>query len=232
MGPSPRNALDRRLQEFIRYSELKQLVYNIVALQEEKRFHSIAVISFFPGEGKTLFCAALAMAYAETCRSKVLIVDTATFQNKRSLALKDCFNGSASLVDVTPLEDLRKNSKAFTPPSNSQIQSEKGPVLDVEVVTVRPIKMSMTLEHDFTLIKKVSEEHSPHYGLVLFDTSAVHAKNRNNVDPLLVARLSGASVLVASRRLLDAPNLNASLKVLKDPLLHLLGVISNEGAGR
>jgi len=229
MATSSINALNGRLQEFICYSELKQLTYNIVALQQEKRFHSIAVMSFFPGEGKTLFCAAIAMAYSETCRSKVLIVDTTTFRNKRSLALKECFNGSGPMVEVTTLEGLRNDPNIIVASPTPQIRSEKGPVLEAEIITGRLPKLSIPeIENDFSLIKKVSEERSQRYGLVLFDTAALHAKNKNNIDPLLVARLSGASVLVASRKFLDAPNLNISLKVLKDPMLHLIGIIANE----
>jgi hypothetical protein len=220
-----------RLREFIRYSELKQLAHNVAALQQEKMFYSLAVLSFFPAEGKTLVCAALALAYAETCRSKVLVVDTTTFQNKGSLALKDCFNGSASLVEAMSLEDLRRIPGGSAQPSSSA-RPERAPALESEVVAGRSISVTTNRENDFSLIKRVAEDRSKPYGLVLMDTAPLQAKNRSNVDPLLVARLSGASVLVVSRKFLDAPNLSLSLRVLEDPALHLIGMISNEGHDR
>ena len=190
---------DTRLQEYSRYYELKQMAYNIAALQQEKAFHSLAVLSFLPGEGKTLFCAAMAMAYAEACKTKVLIVDTTTFHHKHSFVLKECLNGLAPLIQTASLEDLRSAPAATS------------------------------MENDFSLIKKVAEDRSQQHGLVLFDTAALQAKNRSNMDPLLIARLSSASVMVVSRTFLDAPHLTDSLKLLKDPALHLLGIISNEG---
>jgi len=38
----------------------------------------------------------------------------------------------------------------------------------------------------------------------------------------------GRVVLVVSQKFLNAPGLNASLKVLRDPALHLIGLVSNE----
>src|SRR5260221_8895601 len=118
MNTMSNTALESRLQEFIRNPELKHLAYQIAALQQEKMFHSLAVLSVFPGEGKTLFCAAIAMAYAETCRTKVLLVDTATTRSKNSLILKQCFNGSTPLVEVVTVDELRKGWDSIGPASS------------------------------------------------------------------------------------------------------------------
>ena len=219
-----------RLLEFIRYSELQQLTHNIAALQQEKIIRSLTVLSFLPGEGKTLLCASIAMAYAENFRMKVLVVDTTTFQNKGSLLLKECFNGSTTLVDVMTLEDLRRNSGGLPPPT-PPARADKTPVLESEIVACPPITISPSKDlkdNDFSLIKRVAEVHSKQYGLVLLDTTSIQAKNRSNVDPLLVARLSDASVVVVSRALLDTHNLGTRLKILEDPTLYLVGMISNE----
>lgn len=217
------------MQDYVHYSELRQLTYNIAALQQEKRFHSLAVLSFFPAEGKTLLCAALASAYAETCRSKVLVVDTATYHNKGSLALGDCLGQSASMVDVKSLDALRKNGlsrlllSSGTPPPMG-----KAPEVEPEVVQAVPPRASPPPDNDFAILKNVADQASREYGLVLMDTAPLNAKNKSNIDPLLVARLADASVLVVSRKFLEAGNMNSSLKVLQDPALHLLGLISNE----
>jgi Mrp family chromosome partitioning ATPase len=221
-------AINSRLQEVVHYSELKQLAYNIATLQQEKMFRSLAVLSFLPAEGKTLFCAALAMAYVETCRARVLLVDSTTIQNKGSLALRDCFNGSDPMIEVISLADLRNGSSGL-PPSPARYRADKEPVLESEVINDMPsMSLSVFGGTDLSLIKRVSAERSKQYGLVLLDTAPLSARNKNNVDPLLVAHMSDASLLVVSRKFLDAPNLNASLKVLKDPALHLLGLVSNE----
>lgn len=212
------------LQEFVTYAELKQMAYNVAALQQQKMFHSLAVLSYFPGEGKSLFCAALALAYADVSRSKVLIVDTSTFHNEGSLVLGQCLNGSQPLVEVKSLEELRNG---FNRP-NPSFRPEKGPVLEPEIVHDRHPTLSAPVENDFHLLKKVAHEGTKEYGLVLLDTAPLNAKNKSNVDPLLIARLSQASVLVVSRPFLQSRNVNSYLKTLEDPTLHLLGIISNE----
>ena len=60
----PVSAYAKRIGEFINYSEMKRLTDNVMALQSQKHFHTLAVLSVFPREGKTLFSAALAMAYS------------------------------------------------------------------------------------------------------------------------------------------------------------------------
>lgn len=224
--PDPK-ALSGRLQEFIRYSELKQMAYNIAALQQQKMFHSLAVLSFFPQEGKSLFCVALALAYAEASRSKVLIVDTATFHQEGSLVLSQCLNGSQTLVEVMSLEDLRKGSSRLIPPAAS-LNTEKSPFLEAEIVKDRRPTVQAPPENDFNLLKKVAHDGSKGYGLVLLDTASLNAKNKSNIDPLLVARLSDASVLIVSREFLNSRNVTSQLKMMEDPALHLLGIISNE----
>ena len=227
MRTSGDTAIGDRFKEFIRYSELKQLAYKFAALQQKKMFRTLAVLSFFPGEGKSLFCAALAMAYAETCRTNVLVVDTTTFQNKRSLVLKECFNGSVPEVHVMSLEELRRAS-AGSGQLSSGSRTEKTPALEGVVVREHPANTAITKENDLSLIKNAAEDRAKQYGLILLDTAPLNAKNKNNVDPLLVAHSSEASVLVVSQKLLHAPDLNAYLKDLEDPTLHLVGMISNE----
>src|SRR5258706_1278156 len=102
--------IDSRFKEFIHYSELKQLAFKIEALQQEKAFRSLAVLSCLAGEGKTLFCAALAMAYVQTRRTSVLVIDTTTHQSEGSLVLKQCLGPSLPLVEEVSLEELRKGS--------------------------------------------------------------------------------------------------------------------------
>jgi Mrp family chromosome partitioning ATPase len=227
MADQSGTALHNRLQEYVHFSEIKQMAFNVAALQQEKAFHSLAVLSFYPAEGKTLFCAALAMVYAETCRTKVLVVDTTTFQNPGSLVLKECFNGSTPDVHVTTLEELR-HVTGGAGPSVVETRMDIGPALKAEVVRDRTVSVTIPKGNDFSLIKKLSEDRSKQYGLVLLDTAPLAAKNRNNVDPMLVARLSEASVLVVSRHLLTAPKVSATLKELEDPSLHLIGLVSNE----
>src|SRR3954471_12270489 len=83
-----------RLKDIVQYSELKRMADNVMIQQRKKPFRSLAVLSFFPGEGKTLFSAVMAMAYAEACQARVLAVDTTTFANPHSLSLRQCLSNA------------------------------------------------------------------------------------------------------------------------------------------
>jgi len=228
MQPSTGTALRDKLHKFIGYSELQHLAHNLADVQREKMYRSIAILSVFPAEGKTLVCAALAMAYAEISRARVLIVDTTTVRNNNSLTLKECFNGSTPTIDVLSIEELRKGIGSFAAPAVAAPRPEKTSILESQVVFEKTIPVSMAKETDFSMLKRITEEQSKQYALVLLDTAALQVRNRSNLDPSLVARICHASVLVASRRLLNAPNIQSTLNFLKDPNLHLAGIIANE----
>src|SRR5581483_10321503 len=90
--------------------------------------------------------------------------------------------------------------------------NDGGPVLESEVVTGRRISVLIGKDNDFVLMKNVLEDRSQGYGLILLDTTALHARNRENIEATRVARLSDASILVTSRKLLDSPDVAFSLK--------------------
>lgn len=213
---SPKLTLVERLTDMTHYTEFKQLVYAISALQTEKGFRSLAVLSALQGEGKTLFCAALATAYAEICQTRVLVVDTTTYHHPKSLDLRQCLNSTSSMIDFLPLEKGKITTFGSTRRHDGDAPVSSHP------------NVSVSSETDQSIIRQVAEEGAKQHSLVLLDTVPLGAKNRNNIDPLLVARLADASLLVVSPKLLNSPNLSETLKVLDDPALHLIGLVSNE----
>jgi len=223
--------LETAVQEFAGYSELQQLAYNIAALQQEKSIRSLAVLSFLPGEGKTLFCAALAKAYADACHTKVLVMDTTSVHDPDSLLLKDCLTTSNSGVDLASLQD-RQNGSFATKKTSSEIHEPETPALVAQVVNRGSVTVPNGQEGPMSIVKRATGEGAKNYGLVLLDTAPLTAKNRSPIDPLLVARLCDASVLVVSQKFLQANNISSQLRILEDPSLHLAGVISNEECPR
>jgi hypothetical protein len=125
-------------------------------------------------------------------------------------------------VELRSLKELK--SRPITP----AIRAQDIPVIEPVVVTEKPRNLTVAHESDFSVLKNVAQDRSQPYGLVLLDTMPLHVRNKGNVDPLLVARLSEASIVVMGRKFLDAPKLNNSLKLLKDPSLHLIGIVANE----
>ena len=224
MSPHARTDLGVRFREYSHYTEVKQLVYSIASLQREKMFHSIAVLSYFHGEGRTLLCIALALAYAEACRSKVLIVDTTLRSSPGSLAIKECLSFSEPRVKSISLTEWRTNQAASALPSSRPITADRS--LDVAGPKF------LASGADFSMILSVAKRSPDRYGLVVLDTMPLGVRNKNNFDPRLVARLADTSLLVVSQKLLDAPRLTEQLRMVEDPALHLIGTVSNEGFTR
>jgi hypothetical protein len=225
-------AIDQRFKEFIRYAEVKHIAYNVIALQEQKMFRSLAVLSFFPGEGKTLFCAAMAMAYVEASNNKAAVIDTTNFQNKKSLSLGDCFEGFSPQLELLSLEGLRRASRSAPLSAEKRAAGDKMSVIEPDIMSAPWAGPPVSVENDFSLVRRATEDNAKQFRLVLMDTVPLSVRNRGNIDPLLVARTCDASVLIVSRKFLDSGNMNNSLKILEDPSIHLLGMISNEDFSR
>ena len=182
-----------------------------------------------------MFTAALAVAYTDADNSRVLVVDTATFQDSGSLHLKECFNSHFPAVDYLSLQDYRHgavSAKKQNGNDGRQAPDDEWPgeplALEPEVVTDGEMSIMLRKRSDQSLIRALARERAEQYGLVLLDTVALTAQNKRNADPMLVARTADASILVVSPRLLNSAQLHAHLKVLRDPALHLIGVVSNE----
>ncbi len=225
--PETRQAY-KQVKHLMNFSEVRRLAYSLMSMQQKKRFHTLSVLSCFPAEGKTLFCAAMAMAYAETTGSRVLVVDTDTSHNPNSLVLRDCLDPMMAQVDFLSLSNRHPEYNGVHHPTVDARMARERNATDTIVLEKEPTSVLMTRESDHSLINKVMVEGSQKYNLVLLDTVALNTRNKHNLDPYLTASLSDASVLIVSPKLLNTPALQASIKVLKSPELHLVGVVSNE----
>lgn len=218
--------VSERIREFAQYSEIKQLAFRIKSLQAQKRFQSLAVLSYFAGEGKTLLCAALALAYADISRNQVCIIDTTTRYIEGSLRLPECLVATERRVAIMTMEDLRTGKANIA--REGPAAAGKSPVVhSPEVVSGIPPQAVDGRAPDATLFRAMSEEGKTH-GLVLIDTVSLNSKNRGNVDPLGIARQSDAAILVVSRKLLNSSEVEQCMTIVRDHELHLMGVVANE----
>ncbi len=225
-GESTSLALSLRMSEYVRYAELKAAAYAVASLQQKKMFHSLAILSLYPRDGKTHFTAALALAYADVCRANVLVVDATTYQNKDSLALQEVIPASHPFVRVRSVAQMQIKPATSGASPGSHIPGE--PPVEAEIVHPDEAPKPPLPDNDFSLLQDVMKQSKP-YGLVLLDTAAMTAKNKNNIDPCLIARLCDSSLLLVGPPTLSAPDVTRSLTVLHDPSIHLLGLIDNAG---
>lgn len=225
-------AVSDRVKEYAQYSEIRQLAFRIKSAQAQKQFQSIAVLSCYPGEGKTLLCSALALSYADVSRSRVSIIDTITRPNEGSLSLYDCLGSTERRVAVVSMEDVRSGKTSLSREGATPAAGASRPVVhNPEVVSNLPPHVPPNSAEgrgpDSSLFHAMTEEGKTH-GLVLIDTVCLTSKNRSNIDPFGVARQSDASILVISKKLLNSREVDKCLKIVHDPELRLIGVVGNE----
>src|ERR1019366_1064929 len=159
--PLPKTSLlYPRLKEVMNYSEIKRLVYSVVAMQQKKRFRTLSILSFFPAEGKTLFCAAMAMAYVEISRASVLVVDATTYHNPDSLVLKDCLDPSISQIDFLSLSERHIETNGLRAMPLDARHARETPSVEAVVLAENTLSVPLTGESDHALISKVAAEGS------------------------------------------------------------------------
>jgi len=205
--PSATDSVSDQLEHITAYSEIKKILDNIGHLQQRESFKSIALLSFLPAEGRTLFAATLAMAYANTWKRKVLIVNSCTVKRSGSLTLDQC---------------LGEPSK----PNTSKFFGSHHPLVDMIslsdwVGTANEPSQSA----DKYRIRELTSR--PDYSLVIIDTSPISSKNRNNFDPIALARQADASILLISQGILKNFSIDTYLEEVKDPHIRLIGVVEN-----
>jgi Mrp family chromosome partitioning ATPase len=223
MRSSPPTPADR-LKEVAHYTEVKRMADHFLLLQRQKQFRSLAVLSLFPGEGKTLFTALLATAYTQACHGRVLAVDTTTLHTPRSLRLHQCLDPDYPLIDFVSLDEYRHTTNG----DGIYHDRHADDVAVHQAAMNGPVATLVKKDSDQYVLRKLAEERSSQYDMILLDTAPLASKNKGNIDPLVMARIADASVLVMNPHRLDKTNLAIPLNMLKDPALHLIGIVSNE----
>ena len=95
------------------------------------------------------------------------------------------------------------------------------------------LKLKDWAEHFGTIaeydVKSILDGPGKGFDLVIFDTSPMAAKNRNNIDPIAVARRCDASLLLVSPRTSSRSQLVNLRERIRREKLDLLGLMVNEG---
>lgn len=193
------------LNEYINYSEIKQVIDNIYTQVKAQKIKTIAILSEFNEEGKSFFAATLCIAYSKFYNEKVLLINTSTTKNNYSGFIdNDAKNKNDSIIRKTIF-----------------------PNFDMVNVKDFPTKNSEISEYQIDIMAK---EFSDDYGLVMIDTTAFGVRNRHNAHPLVIAKRCDSSILVVSEISSSKKELDRFQIGLKESQVKLLGVVYNEGA--
>lgn len=197
---SPTSKATTPFSEYIRYTEIKRLIHQVSNELDRKKSKSFSVISQYPGEGKTFFVAVLAVGFAQLLKRRVLIVDTTTQTQGGNLYLDRIFDAPAKNQVESPHVDLIS-------PRNQEGRSEESA--------------------DFE-IGPLADLYAERYDLVLFDTCALSLTNKNNMDPVIISKHAGASVLVQTQRSIDVDVINSVREQLGAWDISILGTVFND----
>lgn len=195
------------LNEYINYSEIKQVIDNIHTQVKSQNIKTIAILSEFNEEGKSFFTATLCIAYSKFYNEKVLLIDTSTIKNNYS-----------GFIDAS-----EKNKKK----NDSIIKKTIFPNFDLVNIQDFPRQNGEISEYQIDIMAK---EFSDDYSLVMIDTTAFGSRNRNNAHPLVIAKRCDSSILIVSEISSSKKELDRFQISLKESQVKLLGVIYNEGA--
>jgi Mrp family chromosome partitioning ATPase len=202
--------LPRALQSVVRFAETKQILDHLLSAQRERKVRSLAILSEMPREGRSLFTATLATSFGQLVRQKVLVVDCNTHRSPHSLTLERLLE-SDELAAQEKLEQVRKTLS-----------------VNVSIVRLRDWAEGMETIAEYE-VKSLMDGPGKNFDLAIFDTCAMAAKNRNNLDPIAIARRCDAAVLLVSKRSATRALMADIRERLKKEKLELLGIAVNEG---
>lgn len=204
----PKAGLDvpKFLRAYVGYAEFRALVDSLSRAAEKKQLKSFAIVSEGSGEGKTFLAASLALAFALQRGQRVLVVDMTTFEQEGSLSLARLLDADASDLSVG----------AFMTTCEERIELVRVANLNADFGSSTELR-----------VREFREGPAKDFDLVIFDTCALDARNRRNVDPAAVARGAGAAVLVASPLSQRRESVNSVRARLQGAEVPLLGVVAN-----
>lgn len=198
------NGVLRLLNDFVRGTEVKRLINQIINAQNRNGFRTLVILSEFAGEGKTFFTAAMALSYARYLASNVLIVNTIPQQGQ----------GDALLKAVVG----RHNSSTL-----------KGASGRIDLIAARMDSAGQFDSPDFQIAYYI-DKFANNYDLVLIDTCAMSMNTSEYIDPVIVARYADASILITSNRSVERGVARKIVQKLNRYGIKPLGTVYNSGA--
>lgn len=235
-GFSPKDIL----QDFIRNTEFKRLLNQIVFAQTRKGARSIALLSQYPKEGKTLLAAGVAMGYSLFLRKRVLLIDTVSSTRNESFFIGRVIendivsNGSrgSSVSNQFSGQDFSQGEIDLMSRASiaKQIQYNQAHLYqDLVGDEALMAAATGTATMDFHL-RYLLQSLRSNYDLILIDCCSISAALKGTIDPMILAQQSDGAILITSFQTLERNSLIALKKQLKSSQVELIGTVFNPGA--
>ena len=211
--------------DYIRDPAFKRLLNQIIISQEEENFKSIAVISEYPGEGKTFFISVLALGLASFLKKRVLIMDTISQTRNESFYISSVLENEQVIQDEDS-DDSNRGVIDLITTKNLRRQAQQNKFLDYDSKTQSQDEQDDYDTADFQ-IGKFIKSLTPSYDIILLDTCSLSEVTKVHLDPIILAHQADAAILITSKHSIKSDVLTRIKKELKSPNIRLIGTIYN-----
>jgi len=99
----------------------------------------------------------------------------------------------------------------------------------VDVITPKASEDGTADAADFEL-KHLLEHYRDKYDLILFDTSAIHDASYHSMDPIIVAKTAGYTIMTLSKTSVASANFRKIRQDMQEWGIHVLGAVYNFGS--
>jgi Mrp family chromosome partitioning ATPase len=223
-GGAPPGSVRAVFSEYIRHPSFKRLLNAISTAQERDRLKSLAVLSYFPGEGKTFFVSVLALGYASFLRKRVLIMDTVSQTRNESFYMGTVLGapeddpmttGPSGTIDLVTTRNLHGTvptaAELHALGPDERVDDRIG--YDTADFQIGPFLTGL----------------SPSYDLILLDTCALTEVTKDHLDPIILAQQTDGSLLVTSDASMDRAVVQRVASDLSRAGVKIAGTVFNSG---
>lgn len=207
------------LKRYAQQPEIKRIINQIVAAQEEQPFRSIAVLSESSQKEKTLFLSALALGYAQFLRRRVLIMDTVHQTVEDSLYFR-------SATGHTPNTSLNARIKSGP---RVDLLTTRSICSEIEGMCQRETSERKSVNFDVSdfLIGDFLSRQRHFYDLILLDLCPLSETSSATMDPAVLASQTDRVIVHLSAEPLRADQVRMIESVLSDKRVTPLGAVTN-----
>lgn len=208
----------KQLGAYVKLPKFRRVLNQVIAAQEQRGFVSLAVMSRHAGEGKSFFCSALAVGFAQYLDAHVLIIDTVNEPQHRTL-----FFEKLHPVAPKPLASRAPSQNGVLRPHTLKPRTHAG---SIDFLSTRSFGDGDYEASDFQLGRFIRSLRS-RYQLILVDTCALDEVQAHNIDPIIIAEQSDAALFLTSDYSLQRESLDYAIAELQDFRVQLIGAVFN-----
>jgi Mrp family chromosome partitioning ATPase len=202
------------LESYIRQPEFKRLLFKISQTTVHgKALQNFAVLSEFPGEGRSFVSAVLALGFVRILKKRVLLMSTVEQHPQNAFT----FGSSDYLLDA---------SKRYYSPDIISTSSFSS-YCDVHAYSSLS-GAAKNIEPAEFILSPFLTALAPSYDMIILDTCPLSKIGTNNFDPIIVASFTQGALLVLGEKSISSSSLAHTKEKLSGYGVEVIGSIVNK----